>query len=136
MSWAAAGASRTTGIASASLTAGANSLGSEIDNTANKDRWATLELTFTCSTAATARKVVEAYLIYATDGTNYEDGDGTPTDPAKSPAGVFVNRNVTTQQKTTITGIPLEPLKFKLLLKSELNQDATSLTLLCYTYNE
>lgn len=128
--------SRTTGISSASITAGANSLGSEIDNSTNKDRYCSFDLAWTCSTAAAANTVVELYAIYAIDGTNYEDGDATPTDPKKTRLGVFANRNVTTAQRATLTNIPIAPFKVKFLLKSELDQNATSVTLLAYTHNE
>lgn len=127
--------SRTTGIASATVNAGANSLGSEIDNTANKDRWASAELTFTCGVAPTANKVTELYFVSAVDGTNYEDGDGS-VDPVRIRAGVFPARAVTTAQKVTLHNLALPPFKFKCLLKSELDQNATSVTLLLRTYNE
>ena len=127
---------RATGITSSSITAGANALGDEIDNGTNLDRWAAFELTFTCSSAPTANTVVELYLIHALDGTNYEDGDATPTDPGKAPVAVFAARNVTSAQKVSVTGVPLPPFKFKSLLKSELDQNATSVALDCETYKE
>lgn len=130
------GTSRTTGISSASINAGANSLGSEIDNSTNKDRWASCDLVFTCASAPTLNKVFELYLIYAIDGTNYEAGDATPTDPVKIRAGVFPARAVTSAQRVALTNIPLSPFKFKCLLKSELDQNATSVTMLMYTHNE
>lgn len=128
--------SRTTGISTASINAGANNLGSEISNNTNKDRWATFELQFTCASAPTAGTVFELYLIYAIDGTNYEDGDATPTDPIKIRAGVFPARNVTSAQRIVLANIPLSPFKVKCLLKSELDQNATSVTLSMYTHNE
>lgn len=128
--------SRTTGISSASINAGANSLGSEIDNSTNKDRFISMTLTFTCSTAATENQVFEVYILTAIDGTNYEDGDATPTDPKKASVGVFGNRNVTSAQRVNLENILIPPFKFKILLKSELDQNATSVTLLAYTHNE
>jgi hypothetical protein len=128
--------SRVTGISAVSINAGDNSLGSVIDNNINKDRWASLELQFTFSIAPVAGKVFELYLLYATDDTNYEDGDAAPTDPVKVRAGVFGVRAVTTAQRVSLTNIPLAPFKFKCLLKSELAQNATSVTLNMYSYSE
>ena len=127
---------RTTGISAASLAAGANLLSSAIDNSTNKDRFLALELQFTCSTAPSAGKAVEVYVLYSLDGTNYEDGDATPTDPAKGPNEAFLARAVTTAQRQTKVDIPISPFAFKILLKSELDQAASSVTLTAYTYNE
>lgn len=132
------GTSRTTGIAAVNLNAGANYLGSAIDNSANLDTWATISATFLCGTAPTAGTEVEVYLLYAPDGTNYQDGDASPIDPVGGYVGSFIARNVTTQQYPVAIQVPLQPFKFKILLKSELNQNisSTSLTVLCHTYNK
>jgi hypothetical protein len=129
------GTSRSTGINSAGVNAGANQLGSEIDNAANKDRFASLDLTFSCASAPTANTVWEVYVLYAIDGSNYEDG-GAALDPAKNPVGTIAARAVTGAQRQTLMNVPILPFKFKLLLKSELDQNATSVTMLCYTHNE
>jgi len=134
--WEQTGESRAAGISAASLNAGANALGSAIGNDSNLDRWADFELQFTCSVAPTANTVVELYLLYALDGTNYEDGSAAPIDPTKTPVGVFTARAVTSAQRVTLSHVPLSPHKFKCLLKSELDQNATGVTLTCYTYNE
>lgn len=126
---------RATGLGNSALTAGANLLSSEVDNQANLDRLLALELAWRCTTAATAGSVVEVYILYAVDGTNYEDG-GVGVDPFKAPIGVFVDNGGSASQKQTISGIPLAPHKFKVLLKSELDQDASSVTLTAKTYNE
>jgi hypothetical protein len=127
--------SRTSGISSASLNAGTNLLGSEIDNETNLDRWMALNLTWTCSSAATAGKVIEAYVIYDVTSSAYEDG-GTSEDPVKAPVAVFVDDGGTGAQQQTVEDIPIKPFAFKILLKSELDQNATSVTLLAETYNE
>lgn len=127
--------SRTSGISSESINAGANNLGGEIDNGTNKDRFASLDLTFSCASAPTANTVWEVYVLYAIDGTNYEDG-GSSVDPPKNPVGTIAARAVTGAQRQTLMNVPILPFKFKLLLKSELDQNATSVTMLCYTHNE
>lgn len=107
-------------------------MGSEIDNATNKDRFANIQVGFTCSTAATANKTLEIYILYAIDGTNYEDG-GTSVDPVIVPVGVVAARGtVTTAQTVTLKGIELQPFKFKILVKSELDQTAAT-TVLVYT---
>ena len=128
------GTSRTTGIASQSISAGANYLGSEIDNSSNLDTEANIEVLITCSTAPTANKTVEIYLLYAIDGTNYEDG-GVSVDPTKVPVGIVAARNVTGAQRLTIEGVRLQPYKCKVLLKSELDQTSQTTTVLLYSHN-
>lgn len=126
----------TTGISAGSLNAGANLLGSEYDNETQQYRWAMATLTWTCSTASTAHEVVELYLIYATDGTNYEDG-GTSVDPYKAPVATFKDDGGTGAQKQTAQVlIPLGPFKFKPLIKSELTNNATLVTLEIEVFNE
>ena len=126
---------RSTGITAGSLNAGANLLSSEVDNETNLDLWLSLELTWTCSTASTAGEVVEVYLLYALDGTNYEDG-GTSVDSKKRPVGTFVDDGGTAAQKQAITGIRIMPFKFKVLIKSELTNNATSVALDAETSHE
>lgn len=128
-----AATSRTTGISAQTIAAGANYLGSEIDNSSNLDAEATVEVAHTCSTAATAGGTLLIYLLKAVDGTNYEDGDATPTDPTRSPDMVVVTRNVTAAQRTTKARIPLGPHKYKVLVRSELDQSA-SVTVLFYSH--
>jgi hypothetical protein len=124
------------GIAAASLSSGANILGSEIDNESNLDRFLAVELTFTCAVAPTANGTIELYVIYALDGTNYERGDATPTDPTKAAAATFAAASVTVAQTGARFNIPIGPFAFKILLKSEIDRDATAVTVDAYSYNE
>ena len=130
-----AGTSRTSGISSTTLDADANLLGSEIDNGTNLDLYLDVDLAWTCSVAATADKVIEMYILYAVDGTNYEDGDATPVDPKKTLTTTFADDGGTGAQRQARVNIPLSPYKFKILLKSELDQDASSVTLTAKTHN-
>lgn len=131
-----AAAARTTGIDTVTIAAGANYLGSEIDNATNEDLYLNLELSWQCTTAATENYVVECYILYALDGTNYEDG-GVSVDPKTTPATFFVDNGLTTAQQKSVINIPLAPYKFKILLKSELDQttDTDATTLLAFTHN-
>ena len=128
------GAIRTSGINAASVAAGANCLGSVIDNSSNLDFHADVELVWSCSTAPTADRVLEVYLLYALDGTNFEDGDAStdPRAPVMGAVPVFANTSV---HRFLVRGIPLEPLAFKVLVKSRLDQAAT-ITVNIKTYRE
>jgi len=119
--------SRDTGIANASLDAGANYLGAEIDNAANRDKFCSGDLAFNCAVAPTANKVIELYFLLAVDGSSYEDGSNT-VDPAGVPVACIPARAVTGVQRVALKNIPIPPFKFKPLLKSELDQDATGVT--------
>lgn len=130
--------SRTTGISAQNLNAGANILGSEIDNATNKDQWCDISAAFSCTSSPTDGTELEVYILYAADGTNYQDGDASPTDPKGGYVGSFVARNLTTTQRPAPIQVRLKPFKFKVLVKSELDQNITntSLTVELRTYNE
>lgn len=128
-------ATLTSGISTQTISAGANYLGSEIDNTVNRYRYLALEAYYDATgTAPAADKTLEFYLIAALDGTNYEDGDATPTDPKIAPIHVFACRNVDINRQSA-WHIPIPPCKFKILVKSELDQEV-SLTVDAYAYSE
>lgn len=127
--------SETTGIAAQAIAAGANFLGSEINNGTNRDRYITVDLIFTCGSAPTADKTIELYVIYDPTSASYEDGNATPIDPKKSPVAIFAAKAVTAAQHIVFESILIAPFPFKLLLKSELDQSATC-TLLAYSHNE
>jgi hypothetical protein len=128
------GVSRASGITSASLTAGANYLGSAIDNSTNLDLYADIEIVWSCSLTPTADAVLEVYLLYSLDGTNYEDGS-TSVDPKAPMAGAAPVYADTATHRYLIRGVSLEPLAFKALVKSEINQAAT-VTVNIITYRE
>ena len=133
--------SRTTGISSATINAGENYLGSEIDNATNLDRYLDLYFTFSFASAPTANTVCEVYLLFEQADDVYEsgsgDGDGTPAavDPMKVPVGFVTTKAQTGAQYAMLVSIPIPPRAFKILIKSEFNQN-TSMTVLAYTYNE
>lgn len=126
---------RTSGISGDTLNSGANVLGSSVDNSTNLDRYLDLDLSFTCGTAPTANDVIEIYALYAIDGTNFEDGDATPTDPTKHAVAHVAARAVTSEQRQAVLNIPIAPYHFRLLLKSELDQNCTA-TVDARTHNE
>lgn len=114
---------RTSGISAESVAAGANFLGAEIDFSSIKDTDAAISIAFECGSAPTANKTLELYILYAPDGTNYEDG-GTSVDPTGVPAGIVAARAVTTAQRGPTIVAKILPFKAKLLIKSELDQTA------------
>lgn len=101
-------------------------LGVEYDNSlaANLFFWGVMQLDVTFAVAPTADSVVEAYIISAPDGTNYEDGAGgaTPVAPVISYIGAWVLRAVTTVQRLAIKGVTLPPTKLKVLVVNKSGQ--------------
>jgi hypothetical protein len=128
------GTSRTSGISADAITAGANLLGDEIDNATNLDDLADIELVFSHGSNPTEDEVYELYLIYAKDGTNYEDG-GAAVDPKKAPDGSFAVFADTSTHRSLVGDIPLLPYKFKILIKSEVSVNGT-LTVNVVTRND
>ena len=125
---------RTTGIANQTVTAGANYLGSAIDNASSKDRFCDISISSAFGSVPTVDKTIEVYLLYSDDGVSYELGDAS-TDPKKMPVAIQSLAAVTTEQIAVFTGVPLAPRAFKILVKSEVDQSDT-ITVLCETYNE
>lgn len=123
-----------TGISGVSVSAGANYLGSEISNDSDLNQFARVDLQFTCSSAPTDNSPIELYAIYAVDSSGYEDGDNS-IDPVKAPLHVFVADARTSAQRLSAF-VPIDPFKFKFLIKSELNQTASPLTLKAFAFND
>ena len=123
------------GIVSHTLAAGANKLGPEHDG--RLKRWAAFELQWNPDATAAAGETIELYLLYALDGTNYEDGDETPDDPKKTKEGVFTDDGSDALQRQVLqTKVELLPFKYKPLLKSELGDQALTVVLSIYTFSE
>jgi hypothetical protein len=94
------------------LANGARVLGAEIDGATDRNQVADWHLDARGASAFAVGSVVEVYFVVAHDDTNYEDGDSSIT-PAKAPDFIVPLRNVSTQQKVVVRGIPLPPFKFK-----------------------
>jgi hypothetical protein len=104
----------------------AQKLGSEIDNASSLDQYGVFELQIRGSAAFTTGGYVELHFIPAADGSNYSDGDDTTAPPASCLAGTFPVRAVDTQQRVTLWGVVLPPLKFKPLLVNHTGQSLTN----------
>ena len=132
-----AGTSLTTGIAGVTVNSGAGYLGSEINNATDKRTGAVIELTFTHGTAPTANRVWLVYLLYAVDGTNYEDG-GTSVQPSKQFHQSIPVKANTSAQKMTLRIPNLLPFKFKPLVWNDTNQNSSSssVTLKMYAFDD
>lgn len=100
-------------------------LGVEIDNAANKEQLGDFEFLIRCAVAPSGAPYVEAFIVEAVDGTNYEDGDGSIR-PARPASFVVPVRAVSTQQRIAIAGIPLAPAKFKVLVVNKTGQTLTN----------
>lgn len=127
----AAGTTRTSGIAAAVVQNAANYLGSAIDNATNLDDFADIEVVWAYGTNPTASKSLKLYLLYAHNGTNYEDGagDGTGTgdvDPLASSIKTITPPVDTSTHRLVVGDVPLLPLAFKVLFANvDTGQTAT-----------
>lgn len=90
-------------------------------NGANLFFWADFELQVTFSVAPTANTVVELYIIYAMDSTNYADSDST-TPPNNLFVGSFPVRAVTSAQRVLLRGVPLSPAPLKAFIRNSAGQ--------------
>lgn len=91
----------TTGLNS--LANNAQALSAAFDNTQGQTgdgyTLCDVELVVTYGSAPTANTGVSVWFLGTQDGTNYEDGDATPIQPARLPDVVFPLRAVTTAQR-------------------------------------
>jgi hypothetical protein len=129
--WAAANA-RTSGIATESITNASYTTGSEIDNTTNKDKYASIQLATQFASAPTVNRAINVHILYALDGTNYEDGEI----PKKVPVAIFPVRAQTAIQRNTRVNIPIAPFKFKVHVHNDTDQSTTQTAISIYTHND
>lgn len=114
---------RTSGISSASVAAGANYLGSAIDNTTDRHTHAIAEVSATFTTAPTTGTWSLTF-VRSLDGTNYEAGAGNGTgsgdvDPLRNQVDALAP---TANFRVVREAIPIGPGYFKPLIVSSLNQ--------------
>lgn len=127
-----------------SLANAAGALGAEYDNATNLYLFGLLELNVTFGSAPTAGNTVDAYLIPAPDGTNYDDAitGASGSAPISTFVGGFPLRAVTTAQKVPLgvglTVISLPPTKFKLFILNKSGQafpaSGTTIKMVPYRY--
>lgn len=108
------------------LASNSQKLGSEINNASSLNQYGLFELQVRGASAFTTGGYVELYLIPAADGSHYSDGDDSTPPPSCALAGIFPVQAVDTQQRLTLWGIILPPLKFKALLINKTGQDFTN----------
>jgi hypothetical protein len=129
---------RSTGITGSFVTGPGILTGTEIDNATARDTYLALELLIVANDTDYPPSIgdrFDIYIIYATDGTNYESS----TDPAllsKSPDAtiVYAASGISTRKQTFVS-IPIGPFKFKLVVKSVVYEEV-HVTLKAYTYCE
>jgi hypothetical protein len=99
--------------------------GTEIDNSANLDPLADLEVSYSFGTNPTAGTTLQFYIVYKLGGTTSEDGipstnDGTSTPTYVPPATSMVDAVSVTADTGThdiiLRDIPLLPYKMRLLV--------------------
>jgi len=105
-----------------SLANGSRAISAVIDNDAGLDLYADFELVVRYTTTAPAAGVItaELFLLPTVDGTNYPEGSSSLDPQQMLKVGIFESRNGTTSatERLVLTGIPLPPRDFKVLLKN------------------
>jgi hypothetical protein len=106
-----------------SLANNAAALSAAIDNDADLDVYADIELVVTYGTNPTDQSLVECYVVRTIDGTNFEDASTTgPILPRASFVGGFSLRAVTTAQRIVIPEVRLPPRDFKIFVVNKSGQ--------------
>lgn len=112
-------------------------ISSALDNSANLDLFADLELAVDFVTGPTAGTVIEVYLLPSVDGgTTYPDGSTSILPQSSLFVGGFAVRNTTAAQIMAVRGVALPPGSYKYLVQNTTNQafPATGSTLRANTY--
>jgi hypothetical protein len=98
-------------------------IGSAVDNSADLDLFADLELAVDFVTAPTAGTVVELYLLPSIDGgTTYPDGSTSILPQSSLYVGGFAVRNTTAAQVMALRGVALPPGFYKWFVQNTTNQ--------------
>lgn len=120
---------RTTGISNQTIANAATFTGDAIDNATNRDTYLSAELSWSYATAPTAGKTVEIHVLYAVDGTNFEE-----LSPQSLRAIVSPLADTSSHRRLVMDAIPLAPFKFKLAVKNVDTAQAITVTLKAYTW--
>lgn len=124
-----------TGVSSQTVATGASYESSTvIDNTTNRYSLMAIEAVWSYSTAPTAYKTIEIYLLKSLDGTNFESLiSGDPVRPIVS----FSPPSVTTIRRLAlIQDLPLVAGKYKLAVKNVDTGQTITITLNAYVYDQ
>ena len=108
-----------------SLADGANDLGAKVDNVADGENEMFLDLEFNIAAQGSSRDAdgrVEIYILYSVDDTNFDMGDDSTDPRPESLLTVFSLDAATTARYRTVTGLPIAPFDFKLLVMNETGQ--------------
>jgi hypothetical protein len=123
---------RTSGISSANVQNTKAYLGSAIDNATNLDDFAHLEIVWSFGTNPTVNNFLKIHLLYAKDGSNYEEGAGdgstiTAPLPGCQHAAVSPPADTNTHRKL-FSYIPLAPYPFKVLVENNATGQTATVT--------
>jgi len=133
----AAGTSRTSGISSASCQNNKAYIGSAIDNSSYLDVFADIELVWAFGTNPTAGNSLKLHILYAQDGTNYEEGTGDGTTLTSPLPGCIVGSVSpaadTSTHRKIFRDIVLAPFKFKILAENSATGQTATITVNVYT---
>lgn len=126
-----AASSRTSGFAATEIANTATGTGSEIDNSANLDALLSAAILYQYASAPTAAKTIKIHLIYAIDGTNYEDVGAWNQIGAISPAA-----DTNAHREARLRNVPLLPFKFKIVIVNVDTAQTVTVTVNAYTHND
>ncbi len=92
------------------------------DGSSNRYLFGTFELVCTFGSAPTAGRTVDLYFLPTLDGTNYADGSSSVVPSDSGYVGSFAVRAVNTAQRLLLTGVPLPPTDFKVIVANNSGQ--------------
>jgi len=112
--------------------------GTALDNSANLDKYAYLELNVDFVSAPSAGAYCAIYMVMALDGTNYADGSGSVNPGADAWVISIPILASTAAQNKQVGPIPLPPAKVKFLLENKTGQafPASGSTLELFSAND
>ena len=125
-------ASTSTGVSSQTVANGATFTSTtEIDNTTDRYGYLAVEVVWQYTTAPTANKSVEVYLLRSLDGTNYEE-----VAPQALVAGVSPPADTAAHRRVLLTAFPLVAAKYKFAVRNVDTQQAITISVNAWCYYE
>ena len=113
----------TTGLNS--LADGARVISAALSNDDAAERFLYVDFELDIATQGTARTTgarCELFIVYAIDGTNYTYGSASLSPPSGTSVGNFELDASVTTRIIHLTGIPLRPYNFKIILENQTGQ--------------
>ncbi|GIW60991.1 MAG: hypothetical protein KatS3mg087_2057 [Patescibacteria group bacterium] len=122
--------SRDTGINSVNVNSGGQVIGAIINNDIHLDLFADIEAIWSYTTAPTADKRIEIHLLYARDGTNFEE-----LSPNTVVAGFSPPADTSQHQRMIARAAKLLPYPFKVAVKNVDTAQSITITIKLSSYS-